>query len=283
MSDGRLQGCEFEVVMLDTRTLADEPSFMGMLVPDQYVSLTAVLNYAYAKRFGYNFSFVHVKKLRQNFSSPWHRVFYFNDLLVNESNDQRCKWYLHVDTDAFVRPPWKPMPAVISDLGARYHIGDDVGAIFAQEQIHPPMMPWTLHAVNAGVYLFQRNARSRHLFAEWVAAASDDPLLKATWPAEQGVLTELRFPGRYHTGLKLKHARLRRHDNVAADIALVNMTEMNSPWGRFVEHIWSGPGSNLRAHGFMDALQAIGDAEASKFRTLLVEARRHMVSWTPTS
>mmetsp|Transcript_113927 Transcript_113927/g.362276 ORF Transcript_113927/g.362276 Transcript_113927/m.362276 type:complete len:180 (+) Transcript_113927:36-575(+) len=170
--------------MFDTRPLSDEPSFMGDLMPDQYVSLSAVLNFHYAKKHGYTFSFVHMDEatMRQNFSVPWHRVFYFADRLtkdtqvyIREASDQ-CKWYLYLDTDAFVRDASTSLPAFIGDLAARYPIPEDVGAIFAQEQTHSPEMTFTFHAVSAGVYLVRANAHSR-----------------------------------YYTRLTKKHARLKKH------------------------------------------------------------------------
>lgn len=281
-----LQHCRFEVVMFDTREPEKVPAWLGVLMPqpNHYVSLTTVLNYAYAKKYGYDFRYVHLdaSHLRTNFSAPWHRVFYFQERLRNETDDSSCRWYLHVDSDAFVRPPWRSLPEFLTDVAKRYSINSDTGAIFAQEQQLPPDMPHTLHAVNAGVYLVHPNARSRHLFQVWASAATDDPLLQAQWPAEQGVLTELRFPGRYYTGLKLHHARLHKHEDIATDLSLVNMTEMNSPWGRFVEHLWSGPGSDLRHRGFLDALKDVQAEDGPTFHRLLAEARRRIVPWAPS-
>lgn len=288
----RLKKCSYEVVMFDSRNLTDERSVFGMLVPQQYQSLTAVLNYAYAKQFGYNFTFVQpdVNRLRPKYSLVWHRVFYFAERLskIRQTGNQ-CTWLVYIDTDAFVREFRTPLHEFLSRMASKYHISDDVGAIFAQEQTDPPMMPWTWHAINGGVYMVQVNERSRHLFDVWQNASKDDEELKHEWPAEQGVLTELYFPGKYHTrqgpfnGVDKGHAHLRKHDSISNDIALVNMTEMNSPWGRFIEHDWSGPGWQKRERSFTDMLARINASEPERFEQLLNEARGHRVEWVPTA
>merc|ERR1719316_1649822 len=197
-----LKKCSYEVVMFDTRNLTDIPSFDGKLVPLQYWSLTAVLNYAYAKQFGYKFTFVHPDKHRllSKFNIQWHRVFYFAERLrkVQQRQQGQCTWLLYLDTDAFVRDFETSLPRFLSRIASKYHIKDDVGAIFAQEQAHPPSMPYSWHAVNDGVYLVHANGQSRRFFDVWQSAASDDSELEKKWPAEQGVLTELYFPGKYY-------------------------------------------------------------------------------------
>merc|ERR550537_1355082 len=169
-------------------------------------------------------------------------------------------------------------------MASTYRIQDDVGAIFAQEQVDPPMMPKTWHAINAGVYLVRSDAQSRYLFNTWQSAAGDDEQLKKKWPAEQGVLTELYFHGKYYTKLGKQHAQLRKHGDIQSAIALVNMTEMNSPWGRFIEHVWSGPGYEKRDTDYTAMLSRIGAAEPKRFQQLLDEVRSsaHSVAWAAT-
>lgn len=276
--------------MFDTRNLTSIPSYNGKLVPLQYYSLTAVINYAYAKQFGYKFTFVHPDKhkLLANYNVQWHRVFYFAERLrkLKESQTQKCMWFLYLDTDAFVRDFETPLHTFIHRMASKYHMGEDVGAIFAQEQADPPYMPYSWHAVNDGVYLVRANAQSRHFFDVWQSAAGDDEDLAKAWPAEQGVLTELYFPGKYYTRVNKhggggSHARLRKHGDISSAVALVNMTEMNSPWGRFVEHIWSGPGWKKRDTDYIDMLTRINASEPKRFTGLLQEARAHVVAWMP--
>lgn len=293
LSTEDLKGCSFEIVMFDTRDLVDVPVFDGKLMPDlhHYQSLTAVINYAYAHKFGYKFNFVSMDKanMNPNFSIPWHRVFYFADRLNTLKEQAGCTWLMYVDTDAFMHDFTTSLDSFISSLSSKYNIDKDVGAIFAQEQT-TPLMTQTYHEVNAGVYLVQSNEQSRRLFDTWSAAASDDIDLEKAWPAEQGVLTELLFPGKYMTRMgellpdgqhKAASARLGQHDDVASSVAVVNMTEMNSPWGWFVEHIWSGPGSEKRGTDYTDMLDRIDATDPHMFSYLLHSARKHMSSWYP--
>lgn len=297
LSKADLNGCSFEVVMFDTRELEDVPHFGGKLYPaDKYPSLTAVINYKYAKKFGYDFTFAHMDKADRDpkFSIPWHRVFYFADRLKERSDEDACKWFLYLDTDAFLHDFDTPLESFIARMASRYNINRGVGAIFSQEQEHPPEMTMTLHGVNAGVYLIHSNANSRRLFDTWSASASDDPDLEKAWPAEQGVLTEMVFPGKYVTRLgplrpdgqfhESASARLKQHGDidVASTLALVNMTEMNSPWGWFVEHIWSGPGSEKRGTDFMGMLGSIYATDPDHFDELLSAVRTHVSTWSPS-
>merc|ERR1719487_149706 len=228
--------------------------------------------------------------MNPKFGAPWHRVFYFADRLGTLKDQEQCKWFLYLDSDAFMHDFTTSLETFISSMASKYNIPKSVGAIFAQEQAHPPSMPTTYHGINAGVYLVQSNAQSRSLFDTWAAAANDDVDLAQTWPAEQGVLTELVFPGKYVTRMgKLLHdkthesasARLGQHDDVAGDIALVNMTEMNSPWGWFVEHIWSGPGSEKRGTDYTAMLESIYATDPDHFAHLLGRVREHTSTWYP--
>jgi len=288
-----LKDCTFEIVMFDTRELTDVEQFMGKLVYEgEYWSVTPVINYLYAKQFGYNFTFVHLDKdkMLPKYNVAWHRVFYFAERLEelkqqkkeNVGGASSCTWLLYLDTDAFVRGFSTSLASFVSDMASKYRMNDDVGAIFAQEQVKLPEMPTTWHAVNAGVYLVNANSESsHHLFDTWQNASEDDVELEQSWPAEQGVLTELVLHGKYYTKVNKRHAQLRNHDEISGPVAVVNMTEMNSPWGRFVEHVWSGPGAERRNTEYMDMLARINASKPDYFAQMLAEVRDHIVDWTP--
>jgi len=282
LSASELQRCSFEVVMFDTRDLTDEPVLDGELAPDHYWSLTAVLNYAYAKRHGYRFRWVHLDKQSRltNYSVVWHRVFYFKEQLAALHGPASCSWLLHLDTDSFVREFQTDLPAFVEKMAHAYGIRDDVGVIFSQEQSVPGHFHSHKRWINAGIYLIQVNAQAQLFFDKWQSAAADVPAIQHRWPAEHGVLTEMAFPGQYITAPG--HARLRDRGRINDLIALVNMTEMNSPWGRFIEHAWSGIGREHRKTDFLDALKKIDAADPDVFHRLLAEVRQqHVVAWSP--
>lgn len=63
-------------------------------------------------------------------------------------------------------------------------------------------------------------------------------------------------------------------------VTLVDMLEMNSPFGRFAAHVWGGWGRSLKADLYKDSLLRIDAWAPAKFTPLIQEiASKHVVSW----
>jgi len=118
----------------------------------------------------------------------------------------------------------------------------------------------------------------------WLCAGRHSrPEWQNEFPGEQGVLTELvtgwvspEFGGASGLGDP-------SHNNFKELVSVVNMTEMNSPWGKFVEHIWGGIGVHMRGKDYGAALLQIRGNEPGRFQTLLGQAREHVLRWDPPS
>mmetsp|Transcript_99994 Transcript_99994/g.223414 ORF Transcript_99994/g.223414 Transcript_99994/m.223414 type:complete len:236 (+) Transcript_99994:1-708(+) len=177
----------------------------------------------------------------------------------------------------------------LADLGKRYRIRSDVGAIFTQEQKidlgsftrnYKPLEPW----LNAGVFLVHNSAAGRLLFDAWEAAGkhiakyTKSCYLMSKWPGEQAVVTELLRPGVYP---KARTPEMERHRlYINKTVAAVDMVEFNSPWGRFVLHAW-GYNDFRREVDYWDGLVRIKADSLTRLTILLGLMRRHMEVWSP--
>lgn len=245
-------------------------------------------------RFGYTFRYVQLNRslFRRSqmceYHPTWGKVFYIRERLrqLHEQGD-RCTWLLFVDSDAFVRETDLPIPNFLLSLASRYNIQSSVGAIFAQNRdIHRPVQVYVgpiagfkahVQWVNAGVFFVQSNARSRRLFDTWqfLGERSENPLHRS-WPGETGVITELVRPGLY------PYARTAEWGvaNLTKEVALVDMVEMDSPWGRFVAHIW-GFHWYRREIDYWDHLIRIRADETHYLAYLLRKVLRTRTYWGP--
>lgn len=244
----RLQKCHFEVVMVDSRRLpADEELASDRPMPYSRArtAVAVAINARYASKLGYEFRFVHValnsSALWPGFAPEWHKLFYLAERVEEaaqaEPEAYSCRWLLYLDSDAWVHGYFS-LAEMIVDLAARYRIREDVGLVVAMEQpkvgVHEP--PDDLYWLNTGVLLVQVNENSRVFFRKWVSAAyTADRRFRHTFPREQGVLVELVVQEVLARQSRLLHAPTEA-------VAIVNMTEFNSPHGRYVRHFW-GRGS----------------------------------------
>jgi len=294
---GHWNDCTFEVVMIDNRTLPSEAN------PETFWGMTAVINHEYAKKFGYKFTLVHpdyIKGKEPDYDVNWLKPLYFAQRLQELKESTRCKWFLFLDSDAFVREFDVPLEKFIPDLLAKYNIPKNVAAVFAKEKaipgvsseghLSPPIFNW----LNPGVFLVQANAQSQFFFNAWLEGGQhskpfdashpalrflrkESPFffghfpglrdLRKQWPAEMGVLTQL----------------YENNQDIKSMLGTVDMLEMNSPSGKFVEHAWGGWGSEKKKTDFSDMLARIGTfAEPGKFSKWLGQVEKCTVSWTPT-
>lgn len=301
LSVEQLANCAFEIVMVDDRV-------WRRVNPRNapYWVMAAVLNRAYASRFGYAFRLV-----RPRFDIPtgttdapsypgWHKVMYLAERLLESEQpwqgsgtgkQEQCRWLLYLDGDAFVREHDLPLPAFLSGLATRYPSSPATSVIFAAEQ---PVVGWNITAgpvpggvnpaapfLNTGVFLVRAGAGSSaaHLFRSWLAAAAGvvHRRLWTSWPGEQGVLSELVRPGTYSQA----RSNAPRSSRLRNAVLVINQTEMNSPWGRFVQHSWGREATEalLRTQALTDALLRIGVAEPKRFRQLVREAQDLAESW----
>eukprot|EP00928_Gymnodinium_smaydae_P063719 TRINITY_DN47214_c0_g1_i1.p1 TRINITY_DN47214_c0_g1~~TRINITY_DN47214_c0_g1_i1.p1 ORF type:complete len:292 (-),score=39.39 TRINITY_DN47214_c0_g1_i1:103-978(-) len=225
----------------------------------------------------WNWSRVRRSRYRR-FHPAWGKVFFLHNRLREleaasangAEGASACTWLLYLDSDAYVREFDVPLPIFLQGLAERYAslgsllrlqpASDGVGAGSAhavagsaQMQLAPgaiftrersvahavdgnfrPRRAW----INSGVFLLRAGKKAAMLIDDWLALgdAADDKLRHA-WPWDQVALTELLRPGAFPWTRWSLNASSHNLSGVAA---LVDMVEMNSPWGRFVQHLWAG-------------------------------------------
>lgn len=253
--------------MIETRGLETEESF-----PAEEASFwkkAAVLNYIYAKRHGYNFTYIHVNDFPpgfENFSAQALKPFVLHEeVLAASKATQPCLWGLFLDSDAVVLAPFDSMLKNISaQLGGPTSL-DDTSAVLELED------GTTSDAfLNSGVIIF-RYERAGDLFSEWVSEQQkpENMMLRSAWPAEQGVLEQL-----LQVVSRDPHPRKVCSSTCRDKVGLVQPRTMNSPNGTFVRHIWSGPGVELRKTLYDSMLLESGiNLSASDFNATLSEIK----------
>ncbi|CAE8590139.1 unnamed protein product [Polarella glacialis] len=280
--ENNLDNCTFELVIVDDRPL---PKRSFEVNPDTFWSMTAVVNYVYAKRHGYGFQYVQATNSSlTGRQSGWHKVLFMAQRL-REVVDQECLWFLYIESDAFVREIDTPLPSLVSRLLRRYHrpvaFAGEPAVIFARERSieHPfglghsvkffqPAKAW----LNSGVFLVKANDASRRLFDAWAAQCNGsesgerDHRDLASWSdLDQAVITNLVD---------------QNVDGFRDTVLAVDMLEFNSPWGRFVQHNW-GDEHTDRGDAFWDALVRIDYTGLPRIHQALKSIRRGSIVWKP--
>lgn len=272
--------CSFEMFMLETRVPDANITTAG------YWSLTAVINHEYARQFKYNFRVVrpnisNVSAL--GYSVNWLKPLYVRQRLEEMADTPGCLWLISMDSDSFVRESDLPLDVFLDGLAKKYGMKHDVGGVFAQEVSIQGAFTSPWHHVNAGVFMMQSNVHSRKLVNAWIESGRDDPDARVEWPAEQGTITELLFPGKYITkivGNRAQKARTVSFDD-RGHVGVVNMSEFNSPWGRFIEHMWSGPGVETRGTDPKRMLTRMDLMDEHRYKAVAVEVAKGTVLWMP--
>eukprot|EP00403_Amphidinium_massartii_P048147 CAMPEP_0178460068 /NCGR_PEP_ID=MMETSP0689_2-20121128/48481_1 /TAXON_ID=160604 /ORGANISM="Amphidinium massartii, Strain CS-259" /LENGTH=402 /DNA_ID=CAMNT_0020086617 /DNA_START=1 /DNA_END=1209 /DNA_ORIENTATION=+ len=292
--------CSFEIVTMDTR-YADPTGgaqqnagfSSGGGGSGGYWMSSAILNYKYAKRNGYGFRAAKVVSPVWNVTIPWHKIWYMRRRVQEllPQHQQRCGWLLYLDSDAFIREADLALPDFLARLGRVYGLRKDAAMVFAQEQVVPPIFTELTGGkawLNGGVLLMQISQSAVEMAESIIRAgrALDEEYKRhhlqfrvfETWPAEQGVLTQLwnsslGAASMSYAGMNASAWRALRHrvGFKAEQVGVTGMLEMNSPWGRFIEHQWSGVGeqrwASLRDASMRAGLTREDHQEMSRLKT----------------
>lgn len=261
---GHWKDCTYEVLMLDDRTL---PSTVD---PKSYWGLNAVINYAYAEKFGYKFHIVrpNLNGTHIDYDVEWMRPLYILDHFRERKENTGCTWLLYLDSDAFVREFDLPLDVYMRGLASTYNISEDVGGVVARERPISFVPDGLGTYLNPGVLFVQANAQGQFLLRKWIEAGRlpENNYWKTHFPREMGVLTNIWD----------------NNPEIKSVLATVDMLEINSPWGRFVQHTWSGPsGDKMIMTEPSEMLLKIDARETYKFDRLMAQVVSHAVSWTP--
>lgn len=299
ISTRTLEGCDFEVLTMDDRPLPHSVFSMG---EQRYWALAAALNAAYAAHWSYKFTYVKLNSSAMpGYHPAWAKVFYLSERIRQATETGQCRWFLFLDSDAYVREYDVPLDIFLAALGKQYRIRADVGAIFAREEdpdiehlgvsipgLREYYQNYRFEAawLNSGVLLAQSGAKGQQLFEAWEQAAREaGSALRSRLPADTAVLTEMINPGLYPLARTTAQRPMPGNDGqqqpINRTVAVVHMVVMNSPWGRFAAHAWSYHQS-FRESMFWDGLLRIQIAGLEALGKELHRVHKYcLVRWKP--
>jgi len=243
--------CGVTIVMAESRELS----------VDGYWTKAIALNYEYALHHGYGFVLVlppahlPVKKL------VWCKI----RALLEEMRSRlhasaQCTWLAYLDSDAFLATR-EPLPALLHHHG----VDDGVDFVLAREEAEPEhnfTMPFLL---NTGVLFVRASAWSAAMLRAWDEGHKSLACQRFHRQSEQQCLERLLL-GDDRAGLP--HPGVRR-------VAISPMRLFNSPWGRYVVHIWGDPPvRNRRQLVFGQALEARGVRSTTSLAKLVEGVRK---------
>ena len=278
--------CSYEILMVDDRPFKKLSPFTA-----PYWVKSAALNMAFAQEHDHGFHLVRPSHGKKNVFKGWNKVWYIEELLSRQSMSQ-CKWILYLDADAFVRSSFS-LEWIVDRLLRKYQRSDDCrsSAIFAVEHpvefqnitaprdsltgalkpnVSSPGVTW----INTGVFFFRADCpASMDLFHGWLvwAALLKHKTLWANWPGEQGIMTELLQPNSYPRAMpegSLEES-LGNLEEIRETVVVVNTTEINSPFGRDIQHSWGAGEDDARPlfSGHARQLQCLIDVSFSLLQT----------------
>jgi len=249
----RFADCIFEIVMVEKQPLGS--SFNGKAV----WSMNAVLNKAYADRWGYGFTLAQPQDQSLRWSkrpaASWYRVPYLQERLQAQmARKERCGWLAFLDSAAFIQDHSVSLPAYLDGLFKDQPLNLRTGGIFQWDQKKRGL-------VSDKVFLVQVNGHGEELLNAWRSSGDLDEAMRFE-AAEQGTLTELLFPGKVATrsGKALKlfevaHAKTVGGEPLRGKVTVLE--DSSDQWGGFIRDT-SHQAPGLQRKLSLEQLQRLG-------------------------
>ena len=133
------------------------------------------------------------------YSVNWLERLYVRQRLEEIADTTGCSWLISMDLDSIVREIDLPLDVILDGLAEKYGLKHGVGGVFAKEVFIQGAFTSPWHHVNASVFMTQSSVHGMKLVNAQKEPGRDHPDARVEWPAEQGTITELLFPGKYIT------------------------------------------------------------------------------------
>jgi hypothetical protein len=253
--------CFAALVMLENRPLTNASHYWTKVI---------ALNYLYASRHGYGFLLMAPRRSGSGAKGvyySWCKIWTLARLVERFARPAAsCTWLVFLDSDAYVREQLVSVPALLASLGpaaegAQLVLGRENSLHdVAGDDVHFS----TAFALNTGVLFMMASNWSLALLKAW-GSLENGPCSGKLFrrQAEQKCFERLLTDQRH----LLPPAAEQR-------ILHVPMQAFNSPWGRYVRHIWGGEGVRLRATVYDDELRVQGVWTAAQQMALVERAYR---------
>jgi len=258
------------LMMLETRGLEHEMD--GALNSStSYWKKTAVINWLYSKKYAYDFTYIHVISMPEacqgwaiQACKPW----ILNDAFFPQDASASKTCGLYLDSDAVIADSGGSLNRLYDNITQQICHGaatcdDRVGLVLEMEE----GASWA--CVNTGVFLIANNDVGRNIFKSWIDAQHlpENEYFKRNWPYEQAVFENL--VGVHN--VDPSNVGLWSVPEHPGKVGITRARTMNTPWGAFIRHIWSGPGNRLRLTVYDEMLQDLGIDSISKLNDALDE------------
>ena len=136
---------------------------------------------------------------------------------------------------------------------------------------HRPQVNFTTPFVlNSGVVLVRASERGAALLREWASLRHACTGRRFHRQPEQKCLERMLL-GAADTGASAAARAVAATDT--SGVAIAPMGLFNSPWARYVRHVWGGTGNELRATAFDDELRVQGVWTPAQLDALVRRAR----------
>jgi len=244
------RSCGATIVMTENRALR----------PSAYWTKAIALNALFATR--QNHSFVLVRPPEGDTKSAlWCKV---PAMLaeLRRIGTNGCSWVAFFDSDAYVREQSLGLDAML----ARHGVDEQTHFVIAREESRPSINFSTTFLLNTGVVFVRASERGASLLQEWAGMRRSCTGRQFHRQPEQKCLERML--------LNAESARRHAAGDGASGVMLAPMGLFNSPWGRYVRHVWGGPGSEMRPTIYDDELRVQGVWNDAQLDRLLARARR---------
>jgi len=259
----RFAGCVFEIAMLERQPLGT--SFNQKA----YWAMNAVINKAYADKWGYAFTLAVPQKQTPRMSkkpaNSWYRVPFLHQRLADaQARKEKCGWIVYMDSTSFIRNHDVPLSRFLDGLFKDQPMHPRTGGIFQWDAKNNGL-------VSDSSFLLQVNGHGEDLVNAWRQSGEADEAMRFE-AAEQGTLTELLFPGKVATrsGQALKLFQMAHAKTVTGGKSLRGHFEVlpaeadahgDQCWGDFIQDTSSLP-PGLKRRNSMDQLKRLGLLES---------------------
>lgn len=222
--------------MMDSRT----PS-----AKDEWAKTVAV-NLLYAERHNHSFTLFRVSRgpiltdLGEGAQRvAWCKVQALRRVIASveaEGRDASCTWLLYLDSDALVNDHTQAVSTFVRAQLLEPRQRERTHFMVAREEAYGKQFKRP-HMLNSGVLFVRASPWSTQMLDAWARARTHECTVEPVPPIwEQGCLERL-----------LNDPTWKQHLKFDERVYLSPMLAFNSPWGRFVRHLWGGPGHEMKA------------------------------------
>lgn len=257
------------LLMIESRGLEHDNMDGALSSSASFWKKTAVINWLYSKKYGYDFTYIHVTsppETCQGWAPPAWKPSVLKEFVSQDASASKtCGLFL--DSDSVMADFGGPLNRLYDNITQQICHGTTCDN---RMDLVVELEEGTSSAcLNTGVLLFAINDAGRNIFTSWIDAQHlpENERVAHEWPYEQGVFeTLVGVHNRDSSNVGLWS--LPGHPG---KVGIIRARTMNTPRGAFIRHIWSDQGNERRNTVSDELLQDLGIDSISKLNDALDE------------